>query len=57
MTNRFIGETQPGLTACKDAAKRLIELGLVFTPVEDAVQETVESLKAKGFLKNKTSQS
>ncbi|EEF42994.1 cinnamoyl-CoA reductase, putative [Ricinus communis] len=53
----FIGETQPGLTTCKDAAKRLIELGLVFTPVEDAVGESVESLQAKGFLKHKTSES
>ncbi|KDP32447.1 hypothetical protein JCGZ_13372 [Jatropha curcas] len=50
--HRFVGETQPGLAACKDAAKRLIELGLVFTPVEAAVQETVQSLIAKGFLKN-----
>lgn len=48
--HRFNGETQPGLTACQDAAKRLIDLGLVFTPVEDAVRDTVESLKAKGFL-------
>ncbi|XP_050215033.1 cinnamoyl-CoA reductase 1 [Mercurialis annua] len=48
--HRFNGETQPGLTACKDAAKRLNELGLIFTPLEDAVRETVESLKSKGFL-------
>lgn len=47
---RFEGETQPGLVACKDAAKRLIDLGLVFTPIEDAVRDTVESLRAKGFL-------
>ncbi|PRQ19539.1 putative cinnamoyl-CoA reductase [Rosa chinensis] len=56
--HRFSGETQPGLKDCKDAAKRLIDLGLVFVPVEDAVQETVESLKARGFLKQEeTSQS
>lgn len=48
--HRFAGETQPGLMACKDAAKRLIDLGLVFTPIEDAVRDTVESLKAKGFV-------
>lgn len=47
---RFKGETQLGLMACKDAAKRLINLGVVFTPVEDAVAETVDSLKEKGFL-------
>lgn len=50
--HRFSGETQPGLVACEDAAKKLIDLGLVFTPVEDAVRETVESLKAKGFLQS-----
>ncbi|KAM1332232.1 hypothetical protein ACFX13_045404 [Malus domestica] len=55
--HRFSGETQPGLKECKDAAKRLIELGLVFKPVEDAVQDTVESLKAKGFLKPEISPS
>ncbi|XP_073025578.1 LOW QUALITY PROTEIN: phenylacetaldehyde reductase [Primulina eburnea] len=48
--HRFTGETQPGLVACKDAAKRLIDLGLVFTPIEDAVRDTVTSLKEKGFL-------
>lgn len=52
----FDGETQPGLMACEDAAKRLIDLGLVFTPVEDAVKETVESLKAKGFLGQENTQ-
>lgn len=51
---RFTEETQPGLIACKDAAKKLINLGLVFTPVEDAIKETVESLKEKGFLVQKT---
>ncbi|KAL6183963.1 hypothetical protein ACLB2K_045371 [Fragaria x ananassa] len=56
--HRFSGETQPGLKGCKDAAKRLIDLGLVFTPIEDAVRDTVESLKARGFLRQEeTSQS
>ncbi|KZV58246.1 cinnamoyl-CoA reductase 1-like [Dorcoceras hygrometricum] len=48
--HRFTGETQPGLVDSKDAAKRLIDLGLVFTPVEDALRDTVMSLKEKGFL-------
>ncbi|XP_004133743.1 cinnamoyl-CoA reductase 1 [Cucumis sativus] len=48
--HRFVGETQPGLVACKDAAKKLIDLGLVFTPLEVAIQDTVESLRSKGFL-------
>lgn len=55
---RFSWETQPGLKDCKDAAKRLIDLGLVFVPVEDALRDTVESLKSRGFLKQEeTSQS
>ncbi|KAL3515797.1 hypothetical protein ACH5RR_022699 [Cinchona calisaya] len=48
--HRFDVETQPGLVACKDAAKRLIDLGIIFTPVEDAVRDTVASLKAKGYM-------
>ncbi|XP_010514011.1 PREDICTED: cinnamoyl-CoA reductase 1-like [Camelina sativa] len=48
--HKFDKETQPGLTSCDDAAKRLIELGLFFTAVEDAVKETVQSLRDKGFL-------
>ncbi|CAN8272699.1 unnamed protein product [Cochlearia groenlandica] len=48
--HRFVNETQPGLKSCHNAAKRLMELGLVFTSVEDAVKETVQSLRDKGFL-------
>ena len=48
-TYRFTVETQPGLKESKDAAKRLIDLGLVFSPLEDDVRDTVESLKAKGW--------
>ncbi|PQQ20540.1 cinnamoyl-CoA reductase 2 [Prunus yedoensis var. nudiflora] len=55
--HRFSEETQPGLKESKDAAKRLIDLGMVFKPVEDAVRDTVESLKAKGFLKQEMSPS
>lgn len=47
---RFKGETQPGLVACENAAKRLISLGLDFTPVEETIREAVESLKAQGHL-------
>ncbi|XP_073116130.1 cinnamoyl-CoA reductase 1 isoform X1 [Elaeis guineensis] len=46
----FTEETQPGLVACKDAAKKLIDLGLVFTPIEEAIKDAEASLKAKGFL-------
>ncbi|PWA49462.1 cinnamoyl-CoA reductase 1 [Artemisia annua] len=48
--NRFEGETQPGMVSCEVAAKRLIDTGMVFTTVEDAVKETVESLKSKRLL-------
>lgn len=48
--HRFEGETQPGMVSCEDAAKRLIDMGMIFTPVEDAVKETVESLKSKRLL-------
>lgn len=48
--HRFVGETQPGLVACEEAAKKLIDLGVVFTPVEDAVKDTVNSLRERGFL-------
>nr|GFB51342.1 hypothetical protein [Tanacetum cinerariifolium] len=53
--HRFEGETQPGMLSVEDAAKRLIDLGMVFKPVEDAVKETVECLKSKGFLSHKVS--
>ncbi|VFQ60658.1 unnamed protein product [Cuscuta campestris] len=55
--HRFSGETQPGLVACEDAARRLISLGMVFTPVEDAVRDTVESLRANGHLPPRNSPS
>uniref|UniRef100_A0A1D1YAM4 Bifunctional dihydroflavonol 4-reductase/flavanone 4-reductase n=1 Tax=Anthurium amnicola TaxID=1678845 RepID=A0A1D1YAM4_9ARAE len=48
--HRFSEETQPGLVACQDAAKRLISLGLTFTPIEEAIKDSFTSLKEKGFL-------
>ncbi|KAI9121762.1 hypothetical protein K1719_007152 [Acacia pycnantha] len=48
--HRFPPETQPGLVACEDAAKKLLDLGLVFTPLEDAVREAVDSLISRGFV-------
>ncbi|RWR90270.1 cinnamoyl-CoA reductase 2 [Cinnamomum micranthum f. kanehirae] len=48
--HRFEEETQPGLMECKDAAMRLIDLGLVFTPIEEIIQDAVESLKERGFV-------
>nr|XP_009415026.2 PREDICTED: cinnamoyl-CoA reductase 1 [Musa acuminata subsp. malaccensis] len=48
--HRFTEETQPGLVALKDAAKKLLELGLVFRPIENAIKDSQESLIAKGYL-------
>ncbi|XP_068648944.1 phenylacetaldehyde reductase [Aristolochia californica] len=48
--HRFSEDTQPGLVACRDAAKRLISLGLAFRPIEEAVRDAVECFKANGFL-------
>lgn len=48
--NSFTEETQPGLMDCKDAAKKLIDLGLVFTPINETIKDAVASLEAKGFL-------
>ncbi|CAI0376863.1 unnamed protein product [Linum tenue] len=46
----FTEETQPGLVVFYGAAKELVNLGLKFAPVEDAVRETVESLRARGLV-------
>ncbi|PKA51245.1 Cinnamoyl-CoA reductase 2 [Apostasia shenzhenica] len=48
--HRFTEETQPGLVSCQNAAKRLVELGLVLTPIEEAIKKSEASMKAKGFL-------
>uniref|UniRef100_A0A0C9RHH0 TSA: Wollemia nobilis Ref_Wollemi_Transcript_21970_1125 transcribed RNA sequence n=1 Tax=Wollemia nobilis TaxID=56998 RepID=A0A0C9RHH0_9CONI len=48
--HRFREETQPGLLRCKDAAKKLIDLGLCFTPIEVAIQQSITSMKERGFL-------
>uniref|UniRef100_A0A7N0SWG4 NAD-dependent epimerase/dehydratase domain-containing protein n=1 Tax=Kalanchoe fedtschenkoi TaxID=63787 RepID=A0A7N0SWG4_KALFE len=49
--------TQPGLMSCTAASNRLMELGLKFTPIEEAICDTVTGLKAKGFLEEQQSQS
>lgn len=47
---RLPRDTQPGLLRAKDAAKKLMDLGLEFIPMEQIIKESVESLKSKGFL-------
>jgi len=48
--HRFTEVTQPGLLRDKNAAKKLMVLGLVFTPMDQVIKEAVSSLKEKGFL-------
>ncbi|CAO2840042.1 unnamed protein product [Amaranthus hypochondriacus] len=47
---RLPRETQPGLLRAKNAAKKLMDLGLQFIPMEQIIKDSVESLKSKGFL-------
>lgn len=48
--HRFTEVTQPGLLRVQNGAKKLIDLGLVFTPMEQVIKDSVSSLKEKGFL-------
>ncbi|XP_027335878.1 cinnamoyl-CoA reductase 1 [Abrus precatorius] len=43
-------DTQPGLLRAKDASKKLIDLGLEFTPAEQIIKDAVESLKRQGYV-------
>lgn len=47
---RLPKDTQPGLLRAKDGAKKLMDLGLQFIPMEQIIKESVESLKSKGFI-------
>ncbi|XP_065847762.1 phenylacetaldehyde reductase [Euphorbia lathyris] len=48
---RLPKDTQPGLLRAKDGAKKLMDLGLEFIPMEQIIKDAVESLKSKGFIK------
>ncbi|EYU18819.1 hypothetical protein ABFS82_04G195500 [Erythranthe guttata] len=43
-------DTQPGLLRTKNAAKKLIDLGLEFIPMEQIIKDSVDSLRSKGYL-------
>ncbi|KAL2333020.1 hypothetical protein Fmac_014233 [Flemingia macrophylla] len=45
-------DTQPGLlrASAKDASKKLIDLGLEFTPADQIIKDAVESLKSRGYV-------
>ena len=47
---RLPKDTQPGLLRAKGGAKKLMDLGLQFIPMEQIIKESVESLKSKGFI-------
>lgn len=47
---RIPRDTQPGLMRVKDGAKKLMDLGLEFIPMEQIIKDAVECLKSKGFL-------
>ncbi|XP_078162775.1 phenylacetaldehyde reductase-like [Carex rostrata] len=48
--HQFVKDTQPGLVRAKDPAKKLIALGLHFKPIEKIIEDSVESLKSKGYI-------
>ncbi|OIW14309.1 hypothetical protein TanjilG_21449 [Lupinus angustifolius] len=43
-------DTQPGLLRAKDPSKKLIDLGLEFTPIDEIIKDAVESLKSLGYV-------
>ncbi|OIV95075.1 hypothetical protein TanjilG_10895 [Lupinus angustifolius] len=43
-------DTQAGLLRAKDASKKLIDLGLEFTPIDQIIKDGVESLKSLGYV-------
>ncbi|KAJ6409356.1 hypothetical protein OIU84_008949 [Salix udensis] len=43
-------DTQPGLLRTKNGAKKLMDLGLEFIPMEQIIKDAVESLKNQGFI-------
>ncbi|KAL9238909.1 hypothetical protein vseg_013277 [Gypsophila vaccaria] len=45
-------DTQPGLLRATDPSKKLINLGLQFTSMDQIIKDSVESLKSNGFLDN-----
>nr|ABR16988.1 unknown [Picea sitchensis] len=48
--HRFTEVTQPGLLRDPNAPKKLTDLGLIFTSMEQIIKDSVSSLKERGFL-------
>ncbi|KAK9159175.1 hypothetical protein Scep_005749 [Stephania cephalantha] len=47
---RFPKDTQPGLKRAENVSKKLMDLGLQITPMEEIIKDSVESLKSKGCI-------
>ncbi|KAL4010692.1 hypothetical protein IC575_027703 [Cucumis melo] len=47
---RSIEDSQPDLVRAKDGAKKLMNLGLEFIPMEQILKDAVEYLKKKGYI-------
>ncbi|XP_057782581.1 cinnamoyl-CoA reductase CAD2-like isoform X1 [Salvia miltiorrhiza] len=47
---RFLKDTLRGSVKSNAASKKLIDLGMEFTPMEQIIKDSVESLRSKGFL-------
>lgn len=51
MFDRVEEDKQSWVVRAESPSKKLIELGLHFTPLEKLIKDTVESLKSKGYFK------
>lgn len=49
-SHRLPKDTQPGLLRAKDGAKKMMDVGLEFIPMEQIIKDSVENLKIKGFI-------
>ncbi|KAK4440728.1 Cinnamoyl-CoA reductase 1 [Sesamum alatum] len=47
---RLSKDDRSGSLTTKDASKKLIDLGLEFTPLDQIIKDSVESLRSKGYL-------
>uniref|UniRef100_A0A2P2JKA2 Cinnamoyl-CoA reductase n=2 Tax=Rhizophora mucronata TaxID=61149 RepID=A0A2P2JKA2_RHIMU len=47
---RLPKDTQPGLLRAKNGAKKLMDLGMEFIPMEQIIKDSVESLKSRGLI-------
>ncbi|CAK7330459.1 unnamed protein product [Dovyalis caffra] len=48
--HRLAKDSQPGFLRAKNGAKKLMDLGLQFTPLDQIIKDAVDNLKSKGFL-------